>query len=80
MAMECPLVTTTIGAEGLPVEHDRHLLIADGAEAFANAVLELLQDPERARHMGLISAEWVRENYGWERAATEFARLLEPMG
>jgi glycosyltransferase involved in cell wall biosynthesis len=76
MAMECPLVATTIGAEGLPVEHSHHLLIADGADAFANAVVELLQDPARARDMGLTAAEWVRKNYGWERAAEEFGRLL----
>jgi polysaccharide biosynthesis protein PslH len=80
MAMECPLVATTIGAEGLPVEHSRHLLIADGADAFANAVVELLQDPARARSMGLTAAEWVRTNFGWERAAEEFGRLLESAG
>ncbi|HZI28455.1 MAG TPA: glycosyltransferase [Gemmatimonadaceae bacterium] len=80
MAMECPLVATTIGAEGLPVEQSRHLMIADGADAFANAVLELLQDPGRARAMGLTAAEWVRNNYGWERAAEEFGRLLENTG
>ena len=77
MAMERPVVATTIGAEGLPVEPGRHLLIADSAEAFADSVLALLQDPDRARSMGLTAAEWVRTNYGWERAAEEFGRLLE---
>jgi len=77
MAMECPLVSTTIGAEGLPVEHGKHLLIADGAAAFAAAVVDVIRNPSRARTMGLAAATWVRENYAWERAAEVFAGLLE---
>lgn len=76
MAMERPVVSTTIGAEGLPIEQGRHALIADSSEAFASAVLGLLQDPARATTMGLTAGEWVRRNYSWERAADSFARLL----
>jgi glycosyltransferase involved in cell wall biosynthesis len=77
MAMECPLVATTIGAEGLPVEHDRHLLLADGAEPFASAVLDLLQHPARAGTLSRTAAMWVRDHFGWERAAEVFAQLLD---
>jgi glycosyltransferase involved in cell wall biosynthesis len=77
MAMECPLVATTIGAEGLPVEHDRHLLLADGAEPFASAVLDLLQHPARAGTLSRTAAMWVRDHFGWERAAEAFAQLLD---
>jgi len=50
MAMGCPMVSTTIGAEGLPLEPDRHYLRADGAEDFAQAAVRLLEDaPLRAR-------------------------------
>ena len=55
---------------------DVHALIADGAEPFADAVLDLLRDPVRAASMGATAAAWVRENYSWDRAADEFARLL----
>ncbi len=48
LAMERPLISTTIGAEGLPVEHGKHVMIADGADRFAQAVVEVLSDPERA--------------------------------
>lgn len=80
MAMECPLVSTTIGAEGLPLEHGHHLLIADDADAFAGAVLELLRDPSLADTMGRTAAAFVRENYSWERASEEFERLLGDAG
>jgi polysaccharide biosynthesis protein PslH len=76
MAMECPVVSTTIGAEGLPLEHGHHLLIADDADAFARAVLDLLHDASLAGSMGRSAATFVRENYSWARASEEFERLL----
>jgi glycosyltransferase involved in cell wall biosynthesis len=42
MAAEVPVVSTTIGAEGLEVVHGRHALIADDAKSFADAVISLL--------------------------------------
>src|SRR4029434_10391838 len=46
MAAGKAVVSTTIGAEGLPTESGRHLLIADGAEAFAAAVLRVVADTD----------------------------------
>ena len=42
---ERPVVSTTIGAEGLDVEPNRHILIADSAEEFASACLQLMCEP-----------------------------------
>ena len=39
-----PVVSTTIGAEGLPVEHGVHLLLADSAAAFAECCLRIASD------------------------------------
>lgn len=76
MAMECPLVSTGIGAEGLPVVHGTHLLIADAADVFASSVLDLLRDAALAGTMASTAATWVREHYSWDGAAIEFERLL----
>ncbi|HEX6313506.1 MAG TPA: glycosyltransferase, partial [Gemmatimonadaceae bacterium] len=51
LAMERPLVTTTIGAEGLPLEAGRHIRVADGSAAFAQALVDLLSDPPAAAVM-----------------------------
>lgn len=40
-----PVVTTTIGVEGIPMEHNKHCLIADKADEFVNAIIRL-KDPE----------------------------------
>lgn len=78
MAMERPVVSTTIGAEGLDVENGRHVVLADEANAFADAVVGLLSDPARAGSLGQAGAAHVREHYGWERAAEAFLHQALP--
>ena len=79
MAMECPVVSTTVGAEGLPVRHGEHLLLADEPAAFAASVVALLRDPGRARALGGEAARFVRAEYGWERVAARFAESCEAL-
>ena len=47
MAMRKAIVSTTIGAEGLDVNHGRDILLADDPRTFADQVIELLRDPSR---------------------------------
>ena len=75
MAMERPVVSTTVGAEGLPVRHGVDSIIADEPRAFADAVVSLLQDPARAAEIGQEAAAAVRAEYGWDRVAARFAEL-----
>ncbi|HEX9565337.1 MAG TPA: glycosyltransferase [Gemmatimonadaceae bacterium] len=76
LAMELPVVSTTIGAEGLPLQPGRHLIVADGAEDFAAAVLRLLSDPVEARDVAASGARFVRENFSWDRVAEVFEELV----
>jgi sugar transferase (PEP-CTERM/EpsH1 system associated) len=75
MAMEKAIVTTTIGAEGLPVQHGEHLLIADSPDLFAEAVTTLLRDPQYAAALGARAAELVRSRFGWNHAAEQFTGI-----
>jgi len=56
MAAGVPVVTTTVGAEGIHAVAGRDLLVADDPEAFAAAVVSLLGDPERAAAVGAAGA------------------------
>lgn len=76
LAMELPLVSTTIGAEGLPVEHGRHVLIADDAHAFADAILALMRDPAQAHRLAMTGDAFVRDNFGWDQMARDLAELV----
>ncbi|MFL6229571.1 MAG: glycosyltransferase [Pyrinomonadaceae bacterium] len=75
MAMELPIVSTTVGAEGLPVKGGEHLLLADTPEEFAAALARVLADKDLARTLAANAAGLVRERYGWEGVAAEFAAL-----
>jgi glycosyltransferase involved in cell wall biosynthesis len=75
MAMEQPIVSTTIGAEGLPVRDGAHLLLADTPQEFAAAVVRVLTDKHLAGALGAGAARLVREEFGWERVAASFAEI-----
>jgi sugar transferase (PEP-CTERM/EpsH1 system associated) len=77
MAMEKPIVSTTVGAEGLPVRQEVELLLGDTPEAFAAAVVRVLTDEEFAFHLGRRAAKLVREQFGWSRVARRFAEICE---
>ena len=77
MAMEKAIVSTSVGAEGLPLTDGRELRIADTPETFAAAVVELLRNPEQARSLGQTAANTVREKFGWTEVAKHFAEICE---
>jgi len=74
MAMGCPVVSTEIGVEGLPVEHGRHYLKADSAEAIANAVISLLQDSARRSQLARQARQLV-ETMSSQVAAQAFESI-----
>jgi sugar transferase (PEP-CTERM/EpsH1 system associated) len=73
MAMEKAVVSTSVGAEGLPVRDGEDIVLADTPEAFAAAVTGLLKDPRRAEGLGRRAAAVVRAEFGWDRVAERFA-------
>lgn len=77
MAMEKPIVSTTVGAEGLPLQNGVELLLADNAESFAEAIVKLLKEPGFADRIGTRAACTVRERFGWQRVAKEFSQICE---
>lgn len=77
MAMEQAIVSTSIGAEGLPVGDGHELLLADTPEAFAAAVVRLLTDQEFATRLGAQAAATVRAQFGWDKVAASFANICQ---
>jgi hypothetical protein len=63
-----PVVSTTIGAEGLPVRDGETALLADGAEAFAGAVTRLLTCRELRRSIGSAGRLLLEKEFTWETA------------
>jgi glycosyltransferase involved in cell wall biosynthesis len=65
MAHGCPVVATTIGAEGLRVERGKHLLIEDDAEGFAAAVSRVLKSRELQMSLGEAGRAHVGATFSW---------------
>jgi polysaccharide biosynthesis protein PslH len=77
MAMGKAVVSTTVGAEGLPVQSDKNILLADTPGDFAESVVSLLRDPLGRRGLGASARALVEQNYSWQRVAEDFARTLQ---
>jgi glycosyltransferase involved in cell wall biosynthesis len=77
MSVGKAVVSTTVGAEGLPVTPGRHLVLADEPAAFARAIVELIRDGERRRRLELEARRLVVERYDWSAVATDFEDALE---
>jgi glycosyltransferase involved in cell wall biosynthesis len=75
LAMGKAVVSTTIGAEGLPLEEGVHLLRADDASTFAGRILELLASAERRQQLGMAGRHLMEQEYSWSRVAKDFGQL-----
>lgn len=75
MAMGVPVVSTTIGAEGLAVTHGEDILIADDAAAFAAALLNLAQDRNISMKLAQKARSEVELNHSWTKATRRFMEL-----
>jgi len=77
MAMGKAVVSTTVGAEGLPVVDGTHVVIADQPDAFAHAVVALMRDPVRRAALESAARTLVMERYDWSAVAGDLESALE---
>lgn len=73
MATGIPVVSTSIGAEGLPVTPEEHLLVGDSPGDFAQCVVRLFASRPLQARLGGTALRLVREQCSWERVAEVFA-------
>jgi sugar transferase (PEP-CTERM/EpsH1 system associated) len=77
MAMSKAVVSTSVGAEGLPVRTGENILLADTPHDFAHCVVSLLRDPDARKRLGDSARTLVQEKYSWPKVAESFARTLQ---
>ena len=77
LAMGKAVVSTTVGAEGLPLVSGEHFLCADEPESFATAVVGLLRDPAMRLSLGEAGRRLTEERYAWSQVAREFGSCCE---
>jgi glycosyltransferase involved in cell wall biosynthesis len=74
-AHRIPIVSTTLGAEGLGFEDGRHLLLADEPQDFAAACIRILEDPELRRHLVDEAEKAFLARFQWKVAGERIREL-----
>ena len=76
MAMAKPVIASPQAFEGIDAVPDRHLLVADGSDAFVSAVLTLGDDPVRRRQLGQAARRQVMRAHSWSTSLAKVEMLL----
>jgi len=74
-----PAVSTSIGIEGFDLQHDRHVLVADSAAAFASSIARLIDDEDIWQRLAREGREFVRTRHGGDVVFRRFKRVLAEM-
>lgn len=77
MAAGAPVVSTTIGVEGLPLEDGIHFLRADDPQSMLEACARLVADPDLGRRLAVRARALCEEKFGWRTIIRDMARWLE---
>lgn len=72
-----PVVSTSIGAEGMDLLPGENILLADEPEAFAQAIVRLLRHPEDARQLADAGRRWAEQRYNWRTAYGRWDQVYE---
>jgi glycosyltransferase involved in cell wall biosynthesis len=80
LASARPLVSTSVGCEGIDVTPGEHLLVEDDPQRFADAVVALIEDPARARALGEAGRERAVERYDWSALGGLLEAVYERAG
>ena len=77
MALGRPVVSTTIGCEGLDVVDGEHLLIGNTPERFAENTVRLLRDPQFAQSICVNARRLVEARYSWDKIADRLMHVYD---
>jgi polysaccharide biosynthesis protein PslH len=74
-----PIVSTTIGAEGIECHPGEDILIADSPEAFADAVVRLMREPALGERLAAAGRRWAEKRYDWRAAYAALSELYRDL-
>jgi len=79
MALRKPVVTTSLGANGVKGEDGKHFLVADEPEEMTEKILSLLDDSGKRKDIGYEARGLVEREYTWSRVGEKFLREIEQL-
>ena len=79
MAMSKPIVTTSIGAQGIRIEPENDFLLADNPEQFARQVIRLFRDPDLKHRLAVNANRICRKHYDWKIRAARMDEIYKSL-
>ena len=81
MAAGIPIVSSSVGVDGIHVENGRHRLIVDGINQWCDEIVELLRCIPKREKLAINAQNYVKSNYAWNGAVSQyfqqFSSLIE---
>jgi glycosyltransferase involved in cell wall biosynthesis len=77
MASGVPVVSTTMGAEGINCVNGEHILLADTAQSLAEAIAAVLTKPQLAENLAGNARRLVEQSYSWDSLGDQFRNIVE---
>jgi len=77
MAMGVPVVTSTIAAGGVDAESMTHFLVADTPQAYAQAIMRIIDSPDERRRLALAGRERMLSHHAWPRSMERLDGIID---
>jgi glycosyltransferase involved in cell wall biosynthesis len=77
MAAKLPLITTSVGAEGLGATHEKNIIVQDDPVSLAEATLEIIGNEKKARTIAENARKLVEEKFSWYKMAEYLDKIYE---
>ncbi len=77
MAAKLPLITTSVGADGLGAKDGENIIIRNDPESLAQATLDILENPNKAKKIAENARKLVEENYSWYKMSEYLDQIYE---
>lgn len=77
LAMELPVIATSVAAEGIPASSENGIIIADSKEDFVSSIRHLLDNPDEARRLGLVGRKFAQDHFDWEHNISKIYEIYK---
>ena len=77
MASGVPVVSTSVGVEGLKVSTAREVFICDDYKKMGVVAAGLLKNPQKTRPVAVRARDFVFANYSWPAISTQLQKIYE---
>jgi sugar transferase (PEP-CTERM/EpsH1 system associated) len=79
MAAGIPVVSTTLGAEGLDVQHGKNILVADTNEQLVEAIVSVVEDESQRQRLKAAGRMLIADRYDWSKIGVSLFETYEEL-